>query len=338
MSVPMPAEPLVPVPVPERGHPPPPPPPRRHRAVFWIAVVASLAAAGSGGYIAVTAYQEETAPETVVRDYFAAVARGDAAAALAYGDLPAGEPDLLTTDVLTAQRAIAPISRLTVDVSVGPGDTATARVRYDLGFASGAQTVDDAVPLVRAGRTWRLAATAVPVTIEIANAGNRATVAGAAVPDGEHLVFPGALPVAFDTENLGLDEASRVVRFAVSRSAVEVAELSAAGERAVLEAFDAALERCLDGTSSTLSICPRPEDARAVPGSVRATLAQPPSDSAATRMRPGADGLVWVVAELTITGEYQRLDFNNQRVTKAGEITIELTATCYASAPESIIL
>jgi len=91
-------------------------------------------------------------------------------AALAYGDLPAGKPDLLTTEVLAAQRAIAPISRITVDVAVGPGDTGTARVRYDLGFATGAQTVDDSIPLVRTGRTWRLAATAVPVTIDIVNA------------------------------------------------------------------------------------------------------------------------------------------------------------------------
>jgi len=315
----------------------PPPAPRRRRVVFWTAVVVALTAAGAGGYVAVSAYLVETAPETVVLDYLDAVARGDAVAALAYGDLPAGKPDLLTTEVLAAQRAIAPISRITVDVAVGPGDTGTARVRYDLGFATGAQSVDDSIPLVRTGRTWRLAATAVPVTIDIVNARNRATVAGAEVPYGEHLVFPGALPVAFDTENLGLAEASRVVRFAQDSPVAEVAELTSAGEEAVGAGLDTTLEACLDGTAPALTLCPLPADARAVPGSLRGTLGHPASEDAVVRTQTGNDGLVRITVEITITGEYQQLDFTNQRAVMAGDFTVGLVAVCYATSPESII-
>jgi len=43
----------------------------------------------------------------VVRAYFAALSSGDAAGALAYGDLPDGRHDLLTSDVLAAQNAVA---------------------------------------------------------------------------------------------------------------------------------------------------------------------------------------------------------------------------------------
>src|SRR5688500_8959213 len=48
--------------------------PRRHRALFWVAVVASLAAVGGGGALAYTAYEEENAPERIVLDYLTAVA------------------------------------------------------------------------------------------------------------------------------------------------------------------------------------------------------------------------------------------------------------------------
>ena len=75
-------------------------------------------------------------------------------------------------------------------------------------------TVEDTIELTRAGRTWRLAEVAVPVTDPHHNGSSRATFVGADIPDGVHLLFPGALPVEFDTENLALDEETRVVRFA----------------------------------------------------------------------------------------------------------------------------
>lgn len=322
---------------PQAGSPAEEPTRRRHRVLFWAALLAALAVAVGGGRYALATYQTQIAPETVVSDYLAAVARGDAAGALAYGDLPAGEHGMLTADVLAAQRDIARISGITVQVDAPPGDVATARVRYELGFESGQAVVADEIPLVRDGRTWRLAAVAVPVTIRVLNASGRATVAGADVPQGSQLVFPGALPLSFDTENLMLDDVSRIVRFAQADTLNETAELSAAGEDAVRAAFDAAIDSCLDGTSPEPTLCPLPSDPRAVPGSLRGTTDEPASAAVVVSTQPGNDGLVRIVGELTITGEYQQLDFNNQQVTKAGEFSISVLAACYAPAPESIV-
>lgn len=311
--------------------------PRRHRVLFWGAVVVALAAAGGGGALAITAYQEETAPERVVLDYLTAVAGGDAAGALAYGALPEGEPDLLTAEVLAAQRAIAPISAITVEVVLEPGDVASAQVSYELDFSTGSQTVQDTIRLTREGRTWRLATVAVPVTMRVTNGANRATVAGAEIPDGLHLLFPGALPIAFDTENLGLEVETRVVRFAQEGDLEESAELSEAGVAAVGAALDAALAACLDGTAAARTLCPLPADARAVPGSLTGTLAEPASEVVLIETTVGYSGRVRISGEVTVTGEYQQLDFNNQRIVKSGDLVVELLAVCYATSPETII-
>jgi len=315
----------------------PPTVPRRHRLLFWVALVAALAVAGGGGAIALTAYEEEAAPERVVLDYLTAVAAGDAAAALAYGDLPEGEPDLLTAEVLAAQRAIAPISGITVDVTVAPGDLATAQVSYELGFATGPQTVEDTLRLTLEGRTWRLAEVAVPVTMRVTNGASRATAAGAQIPDGRHLLFPGALPIAFDTENLGLGAETRVVRFAQEGDLEEAAELSPAGTEAVAATLDAALGACLDGTAEAPTLCPLPADARAVPGSLLGTMAEPASGVVLIEASAGNDGLVRIKGEVTVTGEYQQLDFNNQQVPVTGDLAVDLTAICFATSPETII-
>ena len=310
--------------------------PRRHRLLFWAMLVAALAVAGGGGTYAVTTYQALIAPERVVLDYLAAVAAGDAAGALAYGDLPAGEHGMLTAEVLAAQRDIAPISGITAQVDVPAGDVAVARVSYELGFAGSPLTIEDEIGLTRDGRTWRLTAVAVPVTMRVLNASGRATVAGADVPGGKQLVFPGALPLAFDTDNLALDEASRVVRFAQADTLNETAELSAAGESAVRAAFGAAVEACLTGAAPEPTLCPLPSDPRAVPGTLRGTTVGPASAAVVVATQPGNDGLVRIEGELTITGEYRQLDFNNQQVTKTGKFSMNILAACFAPAPESI--
>ena len=316
---------------------PAPAAPRRHRVLFWAAVVLALAMAGGGGALAFTAYEEETAPERIVLDYLTAVASGDAAAALAYGDLPEGEQDLLTAEVLAAQREIAPISDISVDVTVGPGDVASARVTYELGFETGPEQVEDTIELIRADRSWRLVEVAAPITMRVTNGASRATLAGGEIPDGRHLLFPGAVPITFDTENLALDEDARVVRFALEDDAEESAELSEAGLAAVAEAVDAAFAACLAGTAEAPTLCPLPTDARAVPGSLTGTPVDAVAEDLLIETSAGNDGLVRISGDVTVTGEYQQLDFNNQRVAKTGDHVVEIRAACYASSPETII-
>lgn len=312
------------------------PVPRRHRAVFWLAVLLAFAAVGGGSALAFTAYEEETAAEHVVREYLAAIAGGDAAAALAYGDLPDGDSDLLTAEVLAAQLAIAPITSVEVDISAGPAE-ASAQVTYQLGFATGAQTVEDTLLLTRSGRIWRLVTVAVPVTMRVTNGANRATLAGADIPAGQHLLFPGALPIAFDTENLGLEPETRVVRFAQDSDLEEAAELTEAGTAAVATALDAAFEACLAGTAAAPTLCPLPDDPRAVPGSLSGTVDAPAAEVVLIETQAGNDGLVRITGEVTVTGQYQQLDFNNQRVVKTGELVVEVRAACYVTSPETII-
>ncbi|HYS38147.1 MAG TPA: hypothetical protein VEO01_21215, partial [Pseudonocardiaceae bacterium] len=65
------------------------PVPGRYQHMFWFALLLATAVMLAGASIAVGAYQGAGDPATVVRSYFAAVAAGDAAGALGYGDLPA---------------------------------------------------------------------------------------------------------------------------------------------------------------------------------------------------------------------------------------------------------
>lgn len=312
-------------------------PARRHRLVFWVAILVALTAMVGGTALAVTSYLDATSPRSVVEGYFAAVVRGDAAAALAYGPPPDGRQDLLTSDVLRAQQDIAPISGVAVLDVRETGERASVDVSYRLGFASGLTPVTDTIALTRTGREWWLAEVAVPVRIQLSGASNRSSLAGAEVPVGRHLMFPGPLPIRFDTEFLALQEESRVVRFAEATDLPEPVELTEAGREAVGAALDAALDACLAGTAETPTLCPLPPDVRAVPGTLRGTVSEPASTVLSLRVQPGPDGLVHISGEVEVSGEYQQLDFNNQQVTESGPVTVNVIAACYVTAPETIV-
>lgn len=312
-------------------------PARSHRVAFWVAMLLALAAMVGGTALAATSYLDATSPRSVVEGYFAAVVRGDAAAALAYGQIPDGRRDLLTSDVLGAQRAIAPISDVAVLDVRETGDRASADVSYRLGFASGVTPVTDTIELTRTGRTWGLAEVAVPVAIQLSGASNRSSLAGAEIPVGRHLMFPGPLPIRFDTEYLAVDSESRVVRFAETTDLPEPVELTEAGREAVGSAVDAALDACLTGTAAAPTMCPLPSDVRAVPGTLRGTVSEPASTVLVLRVQPGPDGLVHISGQIEVNGEYQQLDFNNQQVTESGPVTVNVIAACYVTSPETIV-
>lgn len=310
--------------------------PRRRRWLFWPAVVLALGMVAGGGYLAWTAYAEETAPRTVVAQYLAALSSGDAAAALAYGTVPEGSRDLLTDDVLAAQLELAPMGEVEVGaVDVG-ADTATAAISYELGYPDAVVPVEDVVSLVREGRTWRLEAVVAERTINVTSAADRATLDGETVPDGTYLVFPGALPVGFDTDNLALPDEARVVRLSQESAAEERPVLSPPGRDAIVAAVELALTACLDGTAPTPVLCPLPDDPRAVPGSIRGELSGELADEVLLQLQGNREGRVLISGDISVTGEYQTLDFNNQRVAKTGELTIDLLASCFAVTPETI--
>lgn len=302
---------------------------------FWLALLLAAAVGLGGAAFAAGAVQAAALPETVVRDYFAALQRGDAAAALGYGALPPDRHDLLTDQALAAQSAVAPIGSVDVIATDRRGDTATVGVRYTLALPSGPEHVVDGIPVVRSGTGWRLARSAVAVTLTPGDGGGRASVAGSALPDGGFALFPGAMPVAYDTPNLDPAPAARVVRFLGDPSVTLDAVVSAAGRAAITPVLSAALSSCLAGKSGTEPLCPLPDSIAGVPGSLRGTGGR--LDLAALSLRVnGPTGAIMVSGRATLTGSYQDLDQNDlPRTDKVTAVAVH--ATCPAGDAGALV-
>lgn len=303
--------------------------PRRHRGLFWVAVLATLAAVAGGALITATAYVSESEPETAAVAYFHALGRGDAAGALGLGDLPPGPRTYLTHEVLHAALSVATISGVRVLAVVRHGDTAKVTVEYQLG----SRQVSDGVSLVRHGRGWQLTRTAVPVHLHIAAGAGRMTIMGAPVPNTTTLLFPGAVPIALDTPNLDLGTLPVVHLDGAVPQTLEP-HVSPVGRQRVSDAVRAAVQACLSGRIS--SSCPAPVQATVVPGSVRGRLAGDIARELTIDLDPGAAGLLDISGNVTVNGTYRRLDFDNQPVRKTGTLELAIRAKCYASVPSRL--
>lgn len=303
-------------------------PPRHHRGLFWVAVLAALAALAAGALITATAYVDETEPETAAIAYFNALGRGDAPGALGLGDLPAGSRSYLTSEVLDASLSIAKISEVRVLSVVRHGRTATVTLEYQLG----PQQVSDAVSLVRHGRGWRLTRTAVPVRLKVIAGVDRMTIAGAPVPNTAVLFFPGALPLALDTPNLSVG-APPVVHLDGPPLPPIQPDVSRVGKQRVEAAVRAAVQACVSGRASRS--CPRPASAQSpvVPGSVRGRVT---GDNLTVSIAPGPAGLLQVNGNVIVKGSYQHLNFSNQPVPGTGNVELTISAQCYATDPGKI--
>lgn len=302
------------------------------QGAFWLGLLLCAALALGGASFATAAYLADGQPATVVRAYFAALQRGDAAAALGYGDLPAGAPGLLTDRVLAAQRAVAPIAGLTVIGVFVHGDNADV----DVSYALGRRPVLDRVPVVRRGHGWRLAHGAVAVALHTSNGAAHARLAGAPVPTGTFALFPGAIPVVFDTPNLELDSvAGAAVRFNGLPDILVRGAVSAAGRRALGPALRAALASCLAGRSSAQAICPVPDPFTAVPGTLRGTLTQLDVDQLDLVVAsPG--GRIDIGGAATVSGTFSALDDNDLAVSTPAT-TVNLRAHSSATQPGAIV-
>ncbi len=310
--------------------------PGRHQHLFWIALLLATAVTLAGVSVAIGAYQGAADPATVLRAYFSAVASGDAAGALGYGDLPAGRHDLLTADVLAAQNAVAPITDVTVlHVQHTGTDSATVDVGYTLDFPSGPTVVLDSVPMVRLRHDWQLVRSAVREQVDPGNGSTLATFAGAVVPTGDYAMFPGAVPITYHTPNLDADSSSRAVRFAGTGEMQVNAEVSAAGRRAIAPAVQAALVACLAGRGSPQPLCPVPDPSTAVPGSLRGRVTGRPG-AALELVVTSSDGAIDISEEAAVSGTYQSLDENN--LTSAVTVkSVGLRAHTFATTPGKIM-
>jgi hypothetical protein len=306
--------------------------PRRHRGVFWVAVLTSLVALVAGVFVAVTTYVSATAPDTIATDYFRALSRGDAAGALAYGDVPAGPRTYLTGGVLRAALEVASISDVSALSVDRIGDRANVTIQYQLGFRGNQKAVSDTVMLNRHATSWRLAETAASVQIIAKVAGHRLTLAGSALPAGSVLVFPGALPLSVDTPNLAIGE--EVVHLSEKPSRTLRPTLSKAGTQAVQAAVVSAVRACLGANPSPS--CPVPTDARVVPGTLHGTPTGNLGDELTIQVT-GPDGLLDVSGSVAVRGSYQRLDFDNLPAATSGTTELAIRAHCYATNPSKLV-
>jgi hypothetical protein len=298
----------------------------------WFALAMAVLVLLGGASVATGAVLSGGSPETVVRGYFAALADGDAAGALGYGQVPPGRHTLLTPAVLAAQNSFGQVQDLAIRHVVVAGSTAEVDVRYTVALRTGPVRVSDAVHLVRRDSGWRLLRSAVPVRLAAGNGRELASIAGAALPGGRVLMFPGAVPVGFDTPNLLLAAGSRVLRFADSGYLNVGAAVSPAGRRAIVPALIAALRACLAGRAAAEELCPLPDSAAGVPGSLRGRVFGEPT---LTLRVQSADGRIDIRADVPVYAAYQQLDDNNLASSQSVE-TASVSAFCYASSPAAV--
>jgi hypothetical protein len=303
-----------------------------YQHAFWFAVLLATALTLGGTSVAVGAYTADGQPDTVVRAYFAALQRGDAAAALGYGAVPSGPTGLLAPAVLAAQNSIGPIQDVVVRGVRRAGDSARVFVTYTVDLRSGPVAVSDTVPVARHGHGWRLVRSAVPESIRPGGASALASVAGSAVPTGVVPMLPGAVPVSYDSPNLELAAASRVVRFADSGVLPVDAAVSAAGRAAIASGVRVALAACLAGRSVVQALCPVPDAVAGVPGSLRGSLTGPVTLSFQVDL---PDGVITVHGSAPVAGMYQRLDDDNIPSTQTVRST-GLSADVAATTPGTV--
>jgi hypothetical protein len=312
------------------------PGPPRHPGLFWSAIVLALAALVGGSAFAYVTYAATAGPDGAVKGYFAALARGDAPAALGFGDLPSGPTQLLTSSVLRAQRKVAPIRHVEILSTDESGDDATVHVRYALDFAAKERQVTEDVPVVRRQGSWRLVRTAATTQLRLKQAADRATIMGGRIPDGDLLIFPGAVPVQFDSPYLLLSAATSNVTLTAHAQTELAVQLTEAGRTAVRAALETALRACLAGSTAADPRCPLPAS-RAVPGTLRATVsADGVRRAAVIELAQSSSGVVAISGTIKLSGRYAVLDFENQPVVKSGTVSVPLTATAHATGPITI--
>ena len=326
---------LAPLPLPADAPVPPAVPRHRRRPIGRLLLGALLCAALATGLGVATAhrYAARSGPESVVRDYFAALAAGAAPAALALAaDPPSGR--WLTSVVLRQQLQAAAITGIAVLGSTRAGTTATVRVRYQLRYPDGAREVTDTARLVRHGSSWRLSRVAAPVrvTADATDVG-RLRLAGRRLPAAAVTMFPGALPLTADPPALRalVDSGDQpVVRLADPSLAVRARLTIPPALRAQAEqALDRLVARCLAAGSHD-PLCPLPVGGRPIPGTLHGSARPIEPGSARVVLQRG---VLSVRARLTVQGSWQAWDYQNQVVARRGTATVDLAARVAPGRP-----
>lgn len=306
--------------------------PRGRHLLFGLGIVLAVALIAVGAVVGIRGYRASVGPEGAARGYFTALARGDAPTALAYGTVPGGQRTLLTSAVLQRQLRVAPIRRVTVGDVTQRGNTAQARIAYDLAFAGDPQHVSTTLKLHRANGDWRLDAVAVATQFQTDTAQDRVVGVGPVPADGISVFFPGALPLSMDTSLLRLSPQSDHAEIGAQPSINVVVEASAIGKTLARAAVTKALTQCLNGAGA--NTCPQPTE-RYVPGSLRGSVTSG-SSSLGVSVNDAA-GVLQVSGTVSVTGTYRRLTFANRAVAGRGTVRLPVAAKTYATTPLRVV-
>jgi hypothetical protein len=300
------------------------------RGLYWLGVLAGVALLAGGVTIATLGYAKTAGPQGAVRGYFGALAAGDAATALAYGDVPDGATTLLTSDVLREQLRIAPLRDFDITATRQHGNGAIVQVKYTLAFPGTEVPVSASLPLHDSGGRWRLDRVAVGVQLHAGEARQRQSILGAPVPHGPVLLFPGALPISVDTPYLKLDPFSDFIAFD-SLSFVDVRlQVTDAARSAFARAVAAQVRDCVAVKAS--DACPLPDE-RYVPGSVHGTVQGGVRATNTLLDVHSAVGRLQFSGRMTVNGSYRRLNFHNVQVAGRGPVYLDVHATAFAVPP-----
>lgn len=309
---------------------------RPGRRGILASAIAGVLLIVTGGLVARSGLGTYRGPDGAVLGFFAALARGDSSAALAYASTaPTGNTALLTDPVLQEQNRIATPSDVRVLDVQGRGDRRTVEFSYRL-FGD---EVDDRSTVIEQDGTWALVSAAVPVRYAVGQAAHRMTLAGAAIPAQPVLTFPGAAPIRFDTPNLELAPPARVVRLSSPGTLALAVRLSGAGRQAVEDGLAAAVQHCLSASDPS---CPTAdsEDGEAAPRIVPGTLRGTPTSDVVTSTKAvladDPDGRVDISGTLGVEGRYQALDFQNRPAENRGPVTLAIKAHCFATDPAAV--
>ena len=308
---------------------------RRHRGLFWAGLlVAALLVVGGAAY-AYSSYRDSDGADGAVRGYLHALARGDAPAALSYAVPRTGDQPFLTSAVLRTQLALAPMHDITIggDTPAGDGGTVVS-FSYALDFSRGSERISDTVIARRVKGQWKLDRVAATVTLTMSQAKDRATLAGAAFPQGKVMLFPGAVPVRYDTPYLRLTLDTDDLRLGQTGDVTLETELTPAARTSIGKQLAAMLAACGRGGSAGWARCPLP-DQQVVPGSMSGTMTAAPG-SLTLSVDDNPSGSVSIDCDATFDGSYRELDFNDIARAHHGKLTIRVNATAYAVAPLTI--
>ena len=303
---------------------------------YWAAVVAAALVTGSGVLVAALGLARSSGPDAVVTGYFAALGRGDAPGALAYGEVPAGPHVLLTSEVLAVQRRTAPITDVHVRSVHRAGRTATVAVDYAIAFPGAPQQVHDTVALHERGDTWRMDAVAVSTQFQLLGAVLRAQIAGAGIPKGTVLAFPGAVPVGFDTPYLQLTAADDYLTLSGAVPITQVfVGLTDAGRRAVVASVARSLDACYGPHASAAALCPLP-DGQYVPGRLRGSVVGPLDRRLGIDVARDPEGTIEVDGTVPVRGSYVRISFDGRVQSGSGTVQVPVSGRAYPVAPLAI--